>query len=56
MWCRCIVPDKVWLTWDAEGDYLLWDAEPINKDGVWSPASLFANCEPISEGAAAMLL
>lgn len=46
----------MWLTWDAEGDFLLWNRKPVNKDGVWSPEHLFVDCEPISEKAALLLL
>lgn len=43
-----VIRDSNFITYDKEGDYLIWDTEPQNLDGVWMPQGDF-NCAPISE-------
>jgi hypothetical protein len=46
---------SVYVTYDPEGDYLIWDSKPELKDGIWMPTKKDFHVESISEKAAAIL-
>ena len=50
------ISGKYYVTWDAEGDYLIWETKPIFKDGIWMPKDpLNFNCYPISKEVANLI-
>ena len=48
---------KNYLTYDHEGDWLLWSKEPVKVEGIWMPPQTkkTPDIEQISDAAAAML-
>lgn len=44
-----------YITWDQEGDYLLWNSEPEFRDGLWMPTEDGFNCTFISEEALSVI-
>lgn len=47
--------ENYYITWDQEGDYLLWNSEPEFRDGLWMPTEDGFNCTFISEEALSVI-
>jgi len=46
---------EMYLTWDAEGDFLLWADKPVNHDGLWMSDNPAPTVEPVPIEIALML-
>ena len=51
------VNNQCYVTYDKEGDWILWDVKPVNLNGLWMPPeNSDFNCESISSDAARILI
>lgn len=47
--------ESYYITYDPEGDYLLWNEEPVFHDGIWIPQTEDFNCVQIDSNAVLLL-
>lgn len=50
------LPGNKYITYDEEGDWILWDTKPNKVDGIWMPTNENFNCTSISYEAVSILV